>query len=118
MQSNGTTNQAETQPSNTAPLPPRLAHLEKRLIETFDELWDDLVDPADDLYDFDGTRWGRLGGAGPGGSNAGVPFTNEQQLAEIRAQCRALAMQNEFAINGHDRPLTKSAIRAGSAEPL
>jgi hypothetical protein len=40
--------------------------------------------------------------AGPaGGAAAGMPFANEQELAQIRDQCRALAVGNEFAINGH-----------------
>jgi hypothetical protein len=118
MNRNSTVDPSDAQPATTAPIPPHLSHLEKRLLEAFDELWDDLIDPADDLYDLDGTRWGRLSDFASAGANLGVPFTNEQQLAEIRAQCRALAAQNEFAINGHDRLLTKPAIQGGSAEPL
>ena len=80
---------------------PRLACLERRLREAFDELWDSFVDPADALYDADGTRWTRLAGLGLPGS-AGAPFADERQLAEIRGECRALAVANEFAINGHE----------------
>ena len=81
---------------------PRLVGLQRRLIEAFDEIWDNFVDPADALYDVDGTRWTRLGGGGIPGSAAEAPSTDGQQLAEIRAQCRSLAVGNEFAINGHE----------------
>ena len=43
---------------------PRIKYLERRLTEAFDQLWDDFVDPAEAVYDVDGTRWNRLGGAG------------------------------------------------------
>jgi len=82
-------------------LDPHLARLENRLLEAFDGLWDDFVDPADAYYDVDGTRWSEVGGP-LGQSGTGVPFANEGQLREIRAQCRALAVSNEFAINGHE----------------
>ena len=55
-------------------------------------------------------RWRRLGAgsaAGPsGGPMSGMPFANEQQLAQIRDQCRALAVTNEFAINGHENRIS------------
>ena len=35
-----------------------------------------------------------------------MPFTNEQQLAQIRDQCRTLAVANEFAINGHENRIS------------
>ncbi|MGA2061944.1 MAG: phage portal protein [Thermoguttaceae bacterium] len=84
----------------------RLMHLERRLAEAFDELWDSFVDPADALYDVDGTRWNALGGTMAPGVSSGIPFTDEQQLAEIRGQCRALAAGNEFAINGHENRIS------------
>jgi hypothetical protein len=91
----------------TTPRPdPRLNRLERRLLEAFNELWDDFVDPADALYDVDGCRWARVGEGGLPGAALGVPFAGEQQLAEIRAHCRWLAVTNEFAINGHDSPLS------------
>ena len=86
-------------------LDPQLARLEKRLLETFDDLWDDFVDPAEAYCDVDGTRWSEVGGP-LGQSGTGVPFTNEGQLREIRAQCRALAVSNEFAINGHENRIS------------
>jgi len=84
----------------------RLTYLERRLLEAFDELWDSFVDPSDALYDADGTRFSLLGGEGLAGSAGGVPFGSEQELAEIRAQCRALAASNEFAINGHENRIS------------
>jgi capsid protein len=35
-----------------------------------------------------------------------VPFRNEQELAAIRNECRALAAENEFAINGHENRIS------------
>ena len=43
-----------------------------------------------------------LGGGRAAGGAAACAFADEQQLAEIRDQCRALAVANEFAINGHE----------------
>ena len=81
---------------------PRVEHLERRLLEAFDDLWNDFVDPTDAYYDVDGLRWNPLGTAAAGGGPAGAPFASEEQLAEIRAYCRTLAANNEFAINGHE----------------
>ena len=56
-----------------SPFPiPRLGRLERRLIEAFDELWDNFVDPAEAIYDVDGTAWNRLVG-GPAGGPPGMP---------------------------------------------
>ncbi len=79
---------------------PRMKHLDRRLLEAFDELWDSFVDPAEAVCDVDGTVWGRLGG-GPGGGAVGMPFADEQQLAAIRQQCRALAVSQRVR---HQRP--------------
>jgi len=105
----------------------RLTHLERRLIEAFDELWDSFVDPAEAVCDTDGAAWNRLGGSLAGGAG-GMPFADEQQLAQIRGQCRALAVDNEFAINGHENRISyivgsghayRAAAKQGqSAEPL
>jgi len=86
-----------------APAEPRFDYLHRRLTEAFDELWDNFVDPADAMYDLDGTRWTRLGGDG---STAGAAFSSESQLAEIRDACRRLAVGNEFAINGHENRIS------------
>ncbi len=92
-------------PSHPQP-DPRLARLENRLLEAFDELWDDFVDPAEAYYDADGSRWSQIG-AQPGQAGAvGVAFTSEAQLREIRMQCRSLAVTNEFAVNGHENRIS------------
>ncbi len=79
---------------------PRMKSLERRLFEAFDEMWDGFVDPADAFYDIDGQRWLGLGGEGV------ASITEGQQLADIREQCRALAITNEFAINGHENRIS------------
>ncbi|MEN6459352.1 MAG: phage portal protein [Thermoguttaceae bacterium] len=99
---------ASTEPENedvAASVSPRMKHLERRLLEAFDELWDSFVDPADAVCDVDGTPWSPLGVEGRG-PMAGMPFVNEQQLGLIRDQCRALAVVNEFAINGHENRIS------------
>ncbi|MGQ9821783.1 MAG: phage portal protein [Thermogutta sp.] len=35
-----------------------------------------------------------------------VPFRNEAELAEIRRHCRGLALENEFAVNGHENRIS------------
>src|SRR5256885_16383748 len=75
-------------------------HWENRLVEVFDALWDDLVDPREAYADPDGGWWLPVGTAG-GVAARGAGPTNEQMLSEMRMQCRALAASNEFAINGH-----------------
>ncbi|HPP54773.1 MAG TPA: phage portal protein, partial [Thermoguttaceae bacterium] len=74
--------------------------------ESLDRLWDDYVDPDEALYDDVGMRWARLSDLPRPGSPAGAAYTTEAQLADIRAQCRALAVGNEFAINGHENRIS------------
>jgi hypothetical protein len=105
---------------------PHLTRLERHLLEAFDDLWDNVVDPSEALYDADGSRWIALNSElGPSGTS-GVPFANEQQVAEIRAQCRALAVGNEFAINGHENRISyivgtghtyRVTVKRGAATP-
>jgi capsid protein len=102
MQQNHPTDRVNSNGTTTAAADPRLGHLQRRLFEAFDELWDNFVDPADALYDVDGACWTRLGGQGISGSAAEAPYADQQQLGEVRAQCRSLAMTNAFAINGHE----------------
>ena len=107
---------------------PRLKHLERHLVEAFDELWDSFVDPAEAVCDNDGMPWHRLGGGLSAGDATGVPFMDEQQLAAIRQQCRGLAISNEYAINGHENRISyivgsghvyrATAKRGRDAEPL
>lgn len=85
---------------------PRLHHLERRLTEAFDELWNSFVDPAEPIYDVDGTAWNSLGCGLSGGGTGSMPFRNEQELAAIRNECRSLAVANEFAINGHENRIS------------
>jgi hypothetical protein len=81
-------------------------NIESRLIEAFDALWNDFVDPREAYADAVDGWWP------PVGSTAGVPMRasdgpfNEQTLGELRAQCRRLAATNEFAINGHENRIS------------
>lgn len=79
---------------------PCLDPLERRIGEACDSLWDALVDPREAYIDDDGLWWSDLGACGGAGVRAGLPYVNEEQLAEVRLQCRRLAATNEFAING------------------
>ncbi|MBL8826110.1 MAG: hypothetical protein JNM18_03940 [Planctomycetaceae bacterium] len=76
--------------------------LEERLTTAYEQLLDSLVDPRDAWCDDDGSRWMSLGAAGEGHDCVGVAYRSETELAEIRTQCRALAVSNEYAINGHE----------------
>jgi capsid protein len=100
--------------------------LEDRLLEAFGALWDDFVDPRDAYADADGAWWLPVSGApsSPVGW-AGGPVS-EQQLQELRSQCRRLAMTNEFAINGHENRISyivgpghsyRATIRKGVQAP-
>jgi capsid protein len=80
-------------------------HWESRLLEIFDALWDDLVDPRDAYADPDGGWWMPVGATSGSTPRGAVPI-NPQSLAELRAQCRALAATNEFAINGHENRIS------------
>jgi len=93
--------QPHTHDTTAAPPDPRLAGLQRHLSEAFDDLWDSFVDRDEALYDVDGMPWARLDNDTMPGKTAGVVFT-QVQLAEIRGECRALAVSNPFAINGHE----------------
>ncbi|MBN1589207.1 MAG: phage portal protein [Pirellulales bacterium] len=80
-------------------------HDSSTLAEAFDNLWSHFVDPADALADDDGTAWLALGRGSSGGA-AQPPAATETQLDAIRAECRALAAINEFAINGHENRIS------------
>jgi hypothetical protein len=79
--------------------------LEFRLLEAFDALWDDLVDPREAYADPDGGWWSPVGAAGESARSSSSPMS-ERSLAELRTQCRALAATNEFAINGHENRIS------------
>jgi capsid protein len=75
--------------------------LDSRLLEMFDALWDDLVDPREAFADADGGWWQPVAATGSPSPRSGGLLT-EQSLRELRDQCRQLAATNEFAINGHE----------------
>lgn len=76
-----------------------LSRLERRLVESLDALQACVVDPAEPFHD-DDSAWLALAGGGTGAGSCGLD--SEQELAAVRAECRALALHNEFAINGHE----------------
>ncbi len=78
---------------------------ESRLLEVFDALWDDLVDPREAYADADGGWWLPVA-AGGNASPRPDCAVNEQSLRELRMQCRGLAATNEFAINGHENRIS------------
>ncbi len=81
-----------------------LSRFEQRLWEAYQGLWDNIVDPRDALDDEDG-RWNLLGNLSDRSVGA-VPFATETEHRQIRAECRALAVCNEFAINGHENRIS------------
>jgi capsid protein len=80
--------------------------LENRLLEAFDALWDDFVDPREPFTDVDGQWWTPLGSATGSSAGFGTSPISEQQLRELRNQCRSLATVNEYAINGHENRIS------------
>jgi capsid protein len=95
--------------------------LERRLSEAWQSLWDNFVDPRESYWD-DGADWTALGAAPAGSPLEKCPFVNEAQLRDLRDQCRALAVSNEFAINGHENRISylvgaghtyRAAVRKG-----
>lgn len=76
------------------------SHPTNHLTETLEDFWNKFVDPSDAMDDAEG-RWTLVGG-GLSNSPGGVPYGDELRLAEIRDECRTLAVSNEFAINGHE----------------
>lgn len=79
-------------------------HWENRLLEAFDALWNDLVDPREAFADSDG--WWTPIGVGPATTGGRGGAMTEQSLGELRNQCRTLAATNEFAINGHENRIS------------
>src|SRR5262249_25983963 len=97
-----------------------------RLAEAWQSLWDNFVDPRESLWD-DGSTWVGLGAAPANSPLAKSPYVNEAQLRDIRDQCRALAVENEFAINGHENRVSylvgaghtyRAAARKGHDAPV
>jgi capsid protein len=84
-----------------------------------------LVDPREAYLDDDGMWWRGVGGAGDGGARGGLPYLSEEQLGEVRMQCRRLVATNEFAINGIENRISylvgpghsyRAATRKGADE--
>jgi hypothetical protein len=86
-------------------MPTTKTNPEHRLLELFDALWDDFVDPRE-AYADDGEWWLPVGSTGATGSAGATGPMNESQLRELRRQCRRLAHTNEFAINGHENRIS------------
>jgi hypothetical protein len=80
--------------------------LESRLLEAFDSLWDDFVDPRDAYFDPDGGWWPQVASVSGRATRSGEGPFSEQALREVREQCRRLAATNEFAINGHENRIS------------
>lgn len=82
-----------------------LDRLHSRLTEAYTDLFNSFVDPREPYCD-DGESWLPLSS----GPNAGPLYSlgpaNESQLSDIRRQCRQLALENEFAINGHENRIS------------
>ena len=87
-------------------MPSETNRLENRLMEVFDTLWDDFVNPHDAYTDVDGQWWTPIGSVSGPAAGFGAAPINEQQLRELRQQCRSLATVNEFAINGHENRIS------------
>jgi capsid protein len=83
---------------------PQIERLQRRLCEALFELNDRFVDPREAFFDDDGTYWL---GLGSGAEACDRPvFGSEAEHRRIRAECRALAATNEFAINGHENRIS------------
>ena len=81
-------------------------NIEHRLVELFDSLWDDFIDPREAYTDVDGQWWLPVGSAGGSASGSSWGPMDEGRLREIRQQCRGLAAVNEYAINGHENRIS------------
>jgi capsid protein len=77
-----------------------ITNIETRLIEAFDALWNDFVDPREAYADSIDGWWSPVGSTVDGLAGRGDAPFSEQALSELRGQCRRLAASNEFAING------------------
>ena len=92
--------------AKNAALSLRLLEHQNRYLESTLDLWDRLVDFDDEMLDNGHRVWSKihLGTLDPGA--AALAYRSETELDEIRAQCRCLALENEFAINGHENRIS------------
>ena len=75
---------------------------ENRVLRETLDVFDHYVDPAE-AYRHDGLPWDALSGNISPGRQA---LANEAELTVAREACRALAVSNEFAINGHENRIS------------
>lgn len=101
----------------------RIAEHQSRFLESTLDLWDRLV-RDEEMLDFDG-RLTVGQNYGPTWS-AGLAYTTESQLAEIRNQSRHLVLTNEFALNAVENRISyvvgeghsyKVVAKAGAEPP-
>lgn len=81
------------------------ATLDQRLHEAWDALYDALVDPREPFGDTPGEWLPVARGEYGRERTCGGPL-DEPQLAALRGECRQLALDNEFAINGHENRIS------------
>lgn len=77
---------------------------ETRLLEATTSYTSDYVDPEDALRGDNGQLWIRIGGAAD--SKISSVIETESKLEQVRNDCRALAVINEYAINGHENRIS------------
>src|SRR5438876_323752 len=110
----------------------RTLRAENRVLRETLEIFDNYVDPLD-AYREEGELWDAAGGVvGRSGTPSYGGFRSEAELAAARNACRALAMTNEFAINGHENRVSyivgsghryqvaprKAFLASGGRQPL
>src|SRR5436305_5031278 len=112
----------------------RTVRAENRVLREALEIFDHYIDPLD-AYREEGELWDAAAGTlGRTGTPPFGGFRSEGELTAARNACRALAMANEFAINGHEnrisylvgsghryqvvpRKIAKHEIRSTPSEP-
>lgn len=81
----------------------RQTHVERKLLESLTDVVNNYVDPEDAYLDDQGQRWIDIGGRD---TVQNVRLYSEEGLSQVRAWCRQLADDNEFAINGHENRIS------------
>lgn len=97
------TSQASDQADHPADDTPQLTELwtkyRRALARMLETLTQSIVDPDEPYWDGDSQPWLPVDTPAAPGGQRGLPYQTEAELAAIRLQCRALAVENEFAIN-------------------
>jgi capsid protein len=86
-----------------------LASIDKRnrYLESTLDLYDRLVDFDAELFDPSGRQiWSKIPIEGFGSASIAIAYTTESEFGEVRNEARWLALQNEFAINGHENRIS------------